>query len=147
MGVAVGAYKPLRFSRSGDVYVDTYRNLNRDCISVRARTGEDAGRVIDYVDEITLHDVEFVVQPAGRQRVLEEERKNVHAFVRGYTVDDPPQLSDDAVEVTYNPYKYESFVLRETEQPIREASFARVTVGGVLVPQEAVAPLNCSGED
>lgn len=113
------------------MYVDTYRNLNKECISIKAREGSEKGRVIDHVESVILTDVEFVVQPAGRQRVLDEERKNVHAFARGTLVDDPPELPEDAVDVTYNPYEYESFVVRETEEPIHEASIVEVATDGV----------------
>ena len=47
--------------------VDVYRNLNSDCWSVR-----QGARVVCHTDYITLKDCEFVVQPAGRRRVLIE---------------------------------------------------------------------------
>ena len=88
--------------------VDVYRNLNSDCWSVR-----QGARVVCHTDYITLKDCEFVVQPAGRRRVLIEQKKNVHAFVRGYLCspresDYTPAFSWDYVK--YNPYKSDSFV-------------------------------------
>ena len=50
--------------------VDVYRNLNRDCWSVR-----QGARVVCHTDYITLKDCEFIVQPAGRRRVLIEQKK------------------------------------------------------------------------
>ena len=47
--------------------VEVYRNLHKNCFSVRALTGENKGKVIDHVQEITLKDVKFAVQPAGRK--------------------------------------------------------------------------------
>lgn len=48
---------------------------------------------------------------------------NVHAFVRGEVVSvgqgTPPR--DKWVRATYNPYKYESFVIADTEEPIFSA--------------------------
>ena len=45
------------------------------------------GKVLEHNTEFFLKDVEFKVSQAGRNRVLKEQRKNVHAFVCG-TPDD-----------------------------------------------------------
>ena len=51
----------------------------------------------------------------GREKVLREKRKNVHAFVKGY-LQDAENVDTDrpATQVTYNPYKYETFVDKHT---------------------------------
>jgi hypothetical protein len=41
------------------------------------------GRIVGYAEAVILTDVEFRVRESGRQRVLRERRKNVHAFVVG----------------------------------------------------------------
>ena len=92
--------------------VDVYRNLNSDCWSVR-----QGARVVCHTDYITLQNCEFVVQPAGRRRVLIEQKKNVPAFVRGYLCspresDYTPAFSWDYVK--YIPYKSDSFVFDES---------------------------------
>jgi len=56
----------------------------------------------------------------GREKVLREKRKNVHAFVKGYLQDAEnvscnPSVITKEVEVTYNPYKYETFVDKKDE--------------------------------
>ena len=61
------------------------------------------------------------VSRKGREKVLREKKKNVHAFVKGYLQDAEnvsrnPQVITREVEVTYNPYKYETFVEKETEK-------------------------------
>ena len=88
--------------------VEVYRNLHKNCYSVRALTGENKGRVIDHVRSITLKDATFVVQPAGRDRVLREKRKNVHAFVRGYVTD---ESITHGMRVRYDPYLNDAFVI------------------------------------
>lgn len=45
--------------------------------------GEHKGRVIGYAKAVTLRDAHTVVSEAGRQRVLREKRKNVHAYIDG----------------------------------------------------------------
>jgi len=59
------------------VSVDVYRNLHKNTWSIRSRT---TGRVVEHSDNVLVRAAKFVVQPAGRKRVLQEQRKNVHAF-------------------------------------------------------------------
>ncbi len=89
--------------------VEVYRNLHKDCYSVRALNGENKGKVIDYVQSITLKNAKFVVQPAGRKRVLQEKRKNVHAFVRGHITNEPFK---GGTPVLYDPYLTDTFVFK-----------------------------------
>ena len=110
--------------------VEVYRNLHKDCYSVRALSGEDKGRVIDHVQSITLRDVSFIVQPAGRNRVLEEERKNVHAFVRGTITDAPVK---HGMSVRYDPYLNDAFIVTRPmwakwyDEIIRKAPLAHLS--------------------
>jgi hypothetical protein len=60
--------------------VRCYWNLHRHCWSVQdARTR----KVIGHAAKVLLRDVTFTVSAAGRERVLREGRKNVHAFACG----------------------------------------------------------------
>ena len=69
------------------------------------------GRVIARVHQVLLTNVTFVVRESGRQRVLREKRKNVHAFVEGYLTDEMGAFGIDAsgpdfpIPVSYNPYR------------------------------------------
>lgn len=101
--------------------VEVYWNLHKHLYSVRALEGPNKGRVIAHSYGVTLTDVKFVVQPAGRDRVRREGKKNVHAFVRGRIAnrdfgDCHVQFNDS--KVTYNPYVYDTFVNAATKQPI-----------------------------
>lgn len=73
------------------------------------------GRVIKWVDRISLEDAKFSVGAKGRERVLREKRKNVHAKVHGRITDRTCNLNRGVV---YNPYVYEHFVLLETGDPV-----------------------------
>lgn len=108
---------------------DVYRNLQVGGYSIRSRESETYGTVIGHEETVVMEDVEFVVQEAGRQKVLEEERKNVHAVVRGVVATQDAWTTDTegAVPVTYNPYEYAHFVHAETETPIESAD--RVLIG------------------
>ena len=105
--------------------VEVYRNLHKDCWSVR---DSKTRLVISHVDDIHLHNATLVVQPAGRERVLREKRKNVHAFIKGTQVPVEcwwgSRFSSFLVRVRgviYNPYRNESFVLQDTGEPITHA--------------------------
>lgn len=79
------------------------------------------GRVRAVRERVILSCAKFIVNEAGRQRVLEEKRKNVHAFVEGYLVSrefipdgfwGDENGSDLNVPIRYNPYKYGYFYSR-----------------------------------
>ena len=96
---------------------EVYRNLHKDKWSLRS-----GGKVIDHRDCVILHNCKFVVGPKGRDRVLRTKHKNVHAFVRGYLDEvDGNFFFGDLVRVTYNPYRFDSFVVWETMEPVTGA--------------------------
>lgn len=100
-----------------------YYDLHRHTFSVTYK-----GIVMLKADYLKLFSVEFRVRQGGKQKVRDEQRKNVHAFVIGYLGDycefpcrDIPKPKSNKV-VTYNPYKYDSFVVKDTEEPIYRAN-------------------------
>ena len=94
-----------------------YFNLRKKLWSVKALQGPDRGRVIKHCDSFTLEHAQFKVSESGRQRVLREKRKNVHAGIVGIWcgAHGSGHLENS---VTYNPYKYNTFVDRQTEKPV-----------------------------
>lgn len=64
--------------------VDVYKNLRKDCWSVRSRMkGPNYGKVVAHLKQLALHNVHFKVSEPGRLRVLKSRQKNVHAVARG----------------------------------------------------------------
>ena len=122
--------------------VEVYFNLHKKLFSVRdCKTG----RVIDHTNHIAIANPQFVVRKAGRERVLRERKKNVHAFVRGYILPEDDEACArnyfhtvfHGKEVTYNPYKWDSFVVKDisdsgyvTAKPIDKATLAVLSGGG-----------------
>ena len=106
--------------------VEVYYNLHKKCLSVRKR-----GLVIDHVSSILLKNAQFVVQPAGRKRVLKEKRKNVHAYVRGERVA-VASFDGKSERITYNPYKNKSFVSVETGKPVYKKAIVAITGKDIL---------------
>ena len=99
-----------------------YFNLHKKVFSLR---NQKTRKVYAHGNHIVLTDVTFKVSEAGRQRVLREQRKNVHAGVQGDVFSQGvPMVSlegDNIREATYNPYYFDSFVDIETKQPIHSA--------------------------
>ena len=83
--------------------VDVYWNTTKQTWSIRHK-----GRVIGHGRRVVLADAEWIVRPAGRERVRATGHKNVHAWVRGEIA---PTLSfaDSKERVRYNPYDDEQF--------------------------------------
>jgi hypothetical protein len=104
-----------------------YYNLHKKCLSIMFR-----GKVLEHSTEFFLKDVEFKVSQAGRSRVLKEQRKNVHAFVCG-TPDDGWPVDQTERKVTYNPYKFNSFVYSDTLEPVYKAKWVGVINRDIFV--------------
>lgn len=105
--------------------VAVYYNLHLKCLSVKALEGPNKGRVIDLRYIVYLRDVTFKVSEAGRQRVLREGRKNVHAFVIG-TLDDAYAPPFEGTMITYNPRRFSSFVRTHDYRPVTRADRVRL---------------------
>ena len=108
--------------------VQVYYNLHKKCLSVRYK-----GKVIEHAQEVTLTDARFHVQQAGRERVLKEKRKNVHAYVSGklketfWFTQAPKYIWTAKQRVTYNPYKYKNFVNKKTLEPVTSAEVVHIS--------------------
>jgi len=102
--------------------VDVYFNLHKKCWSVRDRKSR---LVIAHAAQVVLSDVTFRVSAAGNARVRREGKKNVHAFARGTVVSIGTLFTiEGSVGVTYNPYKYTTFVNADNERPVYGARLA-----------------------
>lgn len=124
---------PLEQLQGRRVFV--YKNLHEGCWSVKDR---ETGHVVAHADRVELSDVELKVSQSGRRRVLEEQRKNVHAGLVGtlegvqlsgypsrrYVVQGQSSEQPTGQLVTYNPYKYSSFVNKADETPVLTAERA-----------------------
>ena len=103
--------------------VFVYFNLHKKLFSIKALEGEHKGRVVAHRRALMLYDAVFKVSEAGRQRVIKECRKNVHAGVVGNWINELISV-DNRTQVTYNPYKYKTFVTKVDEQPVTTAKSA-----------------------
>jgi len=108
--------------------VFVYYNLHRKLWSVKALEGENKGRVIAHRKEVVLREPKPKVSEAGRQRVIREKKKNVHAGLSGYYIERVP-VPAISFDVTYNPYKYDSFVDTEDHEAQEWSEYAHLTCG------------------
>ena len=108
--------------------VQIYRNLHRNrpdggaVYSVR----NDKGIVEGHESWLTLMGCKLRVSDKGNERVRDEERKNVHAYIQGERGQLQPSAwkfrqMGEPVEINYNPYKHKTFVRVDTGEPIYEA--------------------------
>lgn len=86
-------------------------------------SGPNRGRVVIHASQVLVDEAVGKVSQAGRARVLREKRKNVHAGIAGELVSISPQIFEGD-RITYNPYKFECFVLAESEEPYRNSASA-----------------------
>jgi hypothetical protein len=104
--------------------VRVYFNLHKKVYSVQKYVKGKGWRLSHHTNEVYLTNVSFKVYENGRQKVLKEKQKNVHAFVLG-------ELSESVGEythnVTYNPYLYDSFVVRDTKQKLFICNHVKLT--------------------
>ena len=109
--------------------VFVYFNLHKKCWSIKALSGENKGKVIGHSNYVELKDCKMKVSEAGRQRVIREKQKNVHAGVVGVLVSCDKELKCNNQQITYNPYKFSSFVDKVTQEPVFESSRAFMIKG------------------
>lgn len=89
-----------------------YKNLHNGLFSVK-----QDGLVVAHVESFSMDSVSFKVSEAGRQRVLKEKKKNVHAYIIGKIFDiNNLDVKNDLFKrmvaiqsIRYNPYKANCF--------------------------------------
>ena len=133
--------------------VDIYYNVRKKCLSVRDAT---TGLVVKHTHAIKLvagtqgyeRDIQFKVSEKGRQRVLKEKRKNVHAYVSGRVTDlgklrsleeSKARKPKTLRQVTYNPYKHETFVDVKTGEAVHWAKEVFIDDRKVYIVKESKA--------
>lgn len=82
-------------------------------------------RVIKYTDAITLNYAKFIVSRKGIQRIRKNKRKAVVAFVEGEAVE-YTALHVNGTQVTFNPYKWYTFVTTLDKRPIHNAVYVAI---------------------
>jgi hypothetical protein len=87
--------------------IQVYRNLSKKGYRWSVRQN---GLVVAHTNSIYLKDCKFVVNERGRQWVLKNKIKTVHAYVEGIYQVNRPRVKF-VQPVFYNPYAYKSFMI------------------------------------
>lgn len=87
--------------------VRIYFNLHKKKLSVQTKVNGQ-WKVVAHAEEAYLKNASFKVSEAGRQRVIKEKRKNVHAYIMGELVSGI-QSNKQFHSVRYNPYEVAQF--------------------------------------
>ena len=114
-----------------------YRNLNNGRMSVQVKVGK-SWKVVGHVLEAVLEDVRFHVPESGRQRVIRDGCKNVHAWGEGLLLGPTNGSIFAPVDLAYNPYLNATFMERGTGHSITGCKSLVVRENHVFVTPDAV---------
>lgn len=109
--------------------IKVYRNLRQGGFSVLdAKTG----LVVGHADTITIVNAKFNVNEKGRQKVLKEKCKNVHAYISG-TYFPNYRVKSEGEEIFYDPYKTAYFIYADSGESVFDATYVICTKNKVFV--------------
>jgi len=116
--------------------VAAYWNLHKNIFSIQSREKENYGKVISHESSVAIASPKFVVRQTGREKVLKEKVKNVHAFIVGHLLNNREYIikSGSSKLVTYNPYKFNSFVTMSSNEQVNYADLAELSIINKLTP-------------
>lgn len=137
--------------------VRVYRNLHSRPGDGRRWSIRQGPHVIAHADNLHLVDVRFVVSEKGRQRVLAERRKNVHAFAEGKIVDYDDLLTAVIwskyilAHIGYFPSVGPHFTIAEGPLMHRVVESAPAVIFRVcayaLIPKKSLLPAACNSPE
>ena len=113
--------------------VRVIHNWKHDCYSIMQN-----GRLKASARQVRLSDVEFRVRESGRERMLRNQRRNIHAYAIGRLLDfvhpdDDRELGGmSGRSVYYNPYQFAFFADKETQAPVNSALVVQFDERGVV---------------
>lgn len=102
--------------------VFVYRNLHRNEWSIRACDGPHKGQIVGHAAHLVLDFARWRVNELGRQRVIRDNAKNVHAGVFGTLADIEPTESVVWERVSYNPYSDKHFHLSDLPDSVVDST-------------------------
>jgi len=114
-----------------------YRNLNNGRMSIQVKVGK-SWKVVGHIVDAVLQDVQFRVSEAGRQRVIRDGCKNVHAWGEGILLGEFDESIIAPINLAYNPYQNETFLERGTDHIIASCKFLVVRENHVFVTPDAI---------
>lgn len=108
--------------------ITVHKNLNLGLWSLTRAKGRNMtlrGLLLRHAESCVLANVQFIVQASGRDRVIRNRCREVHAWCVGELVDSVPHGLAPC-PVTYNPYRSGTFTTRDGT-PVTHARFVEFT--------------------
>ena len=117
-------------------HIRVYYNFKKKTFSVQEKVN-GSWKVVEHTNEIFIRNATFKVSEAGRQRVLKDKCKNVHAFILGERFPFIPKSFVYRDEVSYNPYTGPNFMVKSENKPLDYAKYVTIINGKViaLIPE------------
>lgn len=112
------------------------KNAGYNIYSIR-----DREKVIHHLSHFALRNCNFYVGQSGRNRVLRDGVKNVHAYIKAESFHTNISLPKRAFRVTYDPFKNDQFMVLNNEGiaiPIYRADSVFCTRIGVYVGETGI---------
>jgi hypothetical protein len=116
-----------------------YRNLLNHKMSLQQQVNK-SWLVIGHVTEAVIQYPRFYVSEAGRQRVIADKCKNVHAWSSGLLLDISLSKLPDLAEIHYCPYSQSCFTWKTNGKPIDNADLLVVIENKVYCTVECQQP-------
>ena len=114
--------------------VEVYRNLNKGRVfSIRDKK---TNLVVAIGDKFKIENVKCTVREGGRQRVIREKRKAVHAFLIGTFTGGCEFDLDECQELYYDPYTLDSFVNKDNGKKITSVDIIYFDNGRAYILKE-----------
>lgn len=107
-----------------------YRNLNTGTMSLQQKINK-SWLVVGHVTNVAIEYPTFHISKAGKNRVIREKRKNVHAWAEGKLIGITAD-SSNLEEIYYCPYNSDSFSWKKTGESIKSSSLLVVIDNKVL---------------
>ncbi|WP_139926295.1 hypothetical protein [Hymenobacter sp. DG01] len=115
--------RPLTIDLEGK-QVKAYRNLQKKGYWSILFKVDGKEKVVAHLPDVHLLNVTFEVREKGRQRVIRDKHKNVHAFAHGTFTS---TVAEPATAISYDPYLACYFYRKQDQSPVYSASQVRLT--------------------
>lgn len=113
------------------IRVRVYFNLTRKVWSIQSYQPGKGWRLLCHQTHLTLRNANTKVSESGRQRVIRERKKYVHAYIEGELIRTVPQLHSGR-KLSYNPYTGPHFFWQDDNTQVTELPEVVFTQEGVF---------------
>ena len=111
--------------------VRVYFNLNRKVWSIQSYQPGKGWRLLTHSTNLTLRNAVTKVSESGRQRVIRERQRNVHAYIQGELIRTVPQTHSGR-RLSYNPYTGPDFIWKDDNSVATELGEVVFNESGVF---------------